>query len=72
VKLSIDRQALILDNKLEMWQNTYYDAQIDAKIATDIENDVLLTQATTRMKQALAAIAWLENEITKLEGGDKK
>lgn len=71
VKVSVKGQLLILGNKLKMWQNTYFDAQTDGKIGTDIGNDVMVTQAAQRMKQALGAIAWLENEITKLEGGDK-
>jgi len=68
--ISTDRRLLILSNKMTMWQNTYYDAQVDGKIATDIENEQLLNQATERMKQALTAIAWLEGAITELEGGE--
>ena len=69
--ISLERQLFILNQKLTGWQNTYYDAQTDGKIGTDIENDAMVKAAAVRIKQALAAIAWLEKELTKL-GGDKK
>ena len=69
--ISTEGKLLILGNKLEMWQNTYFDAQTDGKIGTDIENEIMVTQAAKRMKQALGASAWLEKEITKVKGGDR-
>lgn len=69
--ISDDRQLFFLNQKLTNWQNTYFDAKIDVKMGTDIGNVKLVEEGTERMKLALKAIAWLENEITKLEGGEK-
>lgn len=72
MEIPVEGQLLILGNKLKMWQNTYFDSKTDGRIGVDIGNDVMVTQAAVRMKQALGAIAWLEREITELEGGEKE
>jgi uncharacterized protein involved in exopolysaccharide biosynthesis len=60
----------LLRSHMTTWQNTYVDAKYAAQIATSVGNKQLVEQSTTRMKQALQAIAWIEAKITELEGGD--
>lgn len=67
MNIPVNRQLFFLKQKLSGWQNTYYDATIDTKMGTDIENAKMVEEGTARMKQAIKAIAWLEAEITKLE-----
>jgi len=69
--IAVESQLLILNNKMSLWQNTYYDAGLDAKIAEDIGNDKMTEIAAKRMKEALTAIGFLEREISQMEGGDK-
>jgi len=71
MEIPIDRQLFLLNAKLVTWQNTYYDASLDVKIAQDIGNEQLLEQGLARMKQALQAIAWVQDKITALEGGEQ-
>lgn len=70
MEIPIDRQLFFLNQKLTGWQNTYFDAKIDVKMGTDIENAKMINEGTERMRVALEAIAWLEKEITRVEGGD--
>lgn len=67
MKITTARRLAILNSKLALWQNTYYDAELDAKIGQDIDKPQMEKQATTRMKEALKVIGWIEASITKLE-----
>lgn len=57
----------VLNEKLTMWQNTYYSSQQDGIIAQAIEDEKMLQQATAAMKKCLTAIQLLETRITEKE-----
>ncbi len=67
MNITIARRLAILNSKLTLWQNTYYDAELDAKIGQDINKPQMVEQATARMKEALKVIGWVETAITELE-----
>jgi len=56
----------IIRNKLQVWQNTLYDAQLDARIAEALDDMQSKERATRRMKEAHKAIDFLE--MLSLEG----
>ena len=66
MEIPVDRHLFILNSKMITWQNTYVDAGDDLQIAQHIGNERLEQEATTRMKQALQAIRWIEAKMTEL------
>ena len=56
--------------KLKIWKNTVYDAGLDAKVATITEDDRMLQGAQKRLKGALKAVAFLEEELNKSQSGE--
>jgi len=66
-EISADVKSSLLKRKLQLWYNTLYDAQIDARIAETLEDQQMKDQAAARMKQAHKAIDLLKN----LLGGEK-
>lgn len=65
VLLQVKRK--ILNDKLQLWQNTYFSWQVDTQIAQDIGDDQMLQQTKEHMKRCLRAIRVLEDALTKLE-----
>ena len=60
----------ILTDKLKLWKNTVYDAGIDAQVAKVTADDRMLQGAQKRLKGALKAVAFLEEELNKSQSGD--
>lgn len=68
--LPVEVQRTLIQQKLTMWRNTVYDAQLDAKIAKALEDERGEQQARQRIKSALKAVELLEqmmNELARLE-----
>lgn len=57
----------LLNEKLTLWQNTYYSSQQNGIIAQAIEDKKMLQQAAAEMKKCLTAIQLLEARITEKE-----
>jgi hypothetical protein len=51
-----------------MWQNTLYDAQLDAEIAKMLGDEPLSEQSQARMKSALKAIELVNDKLGELTG----
>lgn len=68
--VATDEQAAIeryiITNKLQLWRNTLYDAQLDAKIGETLDDAEMKKQAIERMKKSQKAIDLLEAELNKL------
>ena len=60
------RQALI-EQKLTLWRNTAFDAELDAKVAKVLGNADSEAAAAQRLKDCLKAIATLEEMLTVTE-----
>lgn len=58
-------QQVILKNKLQLWQNTLYDAEVDVRLAKRLEDKQMEQTALERMKQSQKAIDWLSAELKK-------
>ena len=65
-----DTKLVLLTKKLEMWQNTLYDAQLDAEIAKMLGDSPLSEQSQTRMKAALKAIELMNDKLGELTKGE--
>jgi hypothetical protein len=59
IELPEATKIIILRNKLKLWKNTLYDAQLDARIAKVLEDERNEEQAAQRMKHAHKAIDFL-------------
>ena len=57
----------LTNRKLEIWNNTLYDAGLDDRIARVTKNTAGEKSAQERMKSALQAIDLLEKEIKEIE-----
>jgi hypothetical protein len=53
----------ILAQKITVWQNTAYDAALDAKVAQALEDTDGEAQAKARLKKCLQAIEVLQAEV---------
>lgn len=59
-------KLVLLTKKLEMWQNTLYDARLDAEIAKMLGDEPLSEQSQARMKSALKAIELVNDKLGEL------
>ena len=64
VPTEVKRQ--LVEAKLTLWRNTYYDASLDAEVAKAVEDPRLLQVAEENMKRALKAISALEKRLEEL------
>lgn len=64
------RQIGVLKSKLELYENTVWDAEFDVKIAATLKDETMAKNAKKRMKDAMKAITLLESEIAELEKED--
>jgi len=60
----------MIAEKLKIWKNTVYDAGLDAKVATVTEDDRMLQAAQKRLKSAMKAVEFLEEELIKSQSED--
>lgn len=65
--IPIETQLIIIDQKLVLYRNTLYDAQLDGRIAQHLDNAQQITAATNRMKEIHKMIDWLVEERKKKE-----
>lgn len=63
-EIAAERKAGLIKNKILLWENTVYDAQLDAEIDEMLGDEQGLAQAKTRMKNALKAIGLLEEKLS--------
>lgn len=52
-------RMLVLEQKLELWENTEIDARLDGQVATAIGNEGMVKQSAKRLKEAIQAVAFL-------------
>ncbi len=62
----VEVQAHIIQQKIQIWLNTEYDAQLDAEIAQVLSDDQMKAAAVLRMKNAKKAIAELTRKLSAL------
>ena len=60
----------MLKGKLKVWKNTVYDAGLDAKVALCTEDKRMLSSAQMRLKNALKAVEFIEEELIKSQSDD--
>jgi len=60
----------MLKEKLRIWNNTVYDAGLDAKVALCTEDKRMLSGAQMRLKNALKAVEFIEEELIKSQSDD--
>jgi len=60
----------MLQEKLTRWKNTVYDAGLDAKVAAVTEDERMLKAAQKRLKSAMKAVEFLEEELIKSQSED--
>lgn len=68
-KITIETQLVIIDQKLALYRNSLYDAQLDGRIAQHLDNAQQIAAATNRMKEIHKTIDWLVEERKKIESG---
>lgn len=61
----------ILAQKLELWQGTLYDAGLDAKVATVVDNKQLQQASEKRVKEAIQAIEYLTSLLEEPDAPDE-
>jgi len=64
--VSIDVKRAILEQKLQIYKNSSYDALIDAKVAKMLEDKNTEKQATERLAKMTKAIDFIEAELVTL------
>jgi CRISPR/Cas system CSM-associated protein Csm4 (group 5 of RAMP superfamily) len=67
MEITNDVKRVIVEQKLTLYKNTLYDAELDAKIALLLNDKEDATKA--RIKQVLKAIELLETELAALKPG---
>lgn len=60
----------LLRQKIEVWRNTVYDAELDVRVADVLGDDRLKEQAAQRLKDAFKALDLLEGMLK--EGVDEQ
>ena len=63
---NIDKKQM-LEQKLQLWKNTIYDAEVDARVAQAIGDDQLLETAKRRLGQAIKATDVVGKILAELE-----
>jgi hypothetical protein len=57
----------LIENKITLWRNTIYDAELDARVADALGKEAASEQAQERMKEAMQAVELLEGMLDELE-----
>lgn len=66
-EVTVETMLVIIDQKLALFRNTLYDAQLDGRIAQHLDNAQSIAAATNRMKEIHRTIDWLTEERKKIE-----
>lgn len=66
-KISLEAQRALIENKIQQWINSRYDAELDARVAAALDNKEMLKQAEQRMKNALKAVDLLKEMLEEIE-----
>jgi len=64
--ISNETKCVLLTQKLTLWQNTLFDAQLDTEIAKMLEDEQLAKISQDRMKSALKAIELVNDKLSEL------
>ena len=64
--ISVDVKRAILEQKLQIYKNSCYDALIDAKVAKMLEDDNSEKQAAERLTKMTKAVDLIEGELSTL------
>lgn len=59
----VEVQVQIIQQKIQIWRNTEYDAQLDAEVAQVLDDAQMKAAAVQRMKNAKKAVAELERKL---------
>ena len=62
----VEVQRDLIERKIELWRNSVADAQLDAAVGKALDDERMRTQAAKRIKQALRALAFLEERLAEL------
>ena len=62
-EITSERKEALIRQKNAMWQNTIFDAQLDAEIAEALSDEPGLEQAKERMKKAMTAVKLMEAKL---------
>jgi len=60
-------KLVLIKNKLQRYQNTYYDLRLELEIANEVEDERARTSATNEMVKIKKAIALLEKKKEEIE-----
>lgn len=71
IKVSVEAKLLVLNNKLAIYKNSFYDAEIDYSVGTVTDDDKLKENAQERMKTYLKAIEALEKMLAEVDDNAK-
>lgn len=66
-KVAPEAQRAIIAQKLTLWQNTAFDAELDAKVAQVLGDEEMKALAARRLKDALKAQAVLTEMLGLVE-----
>ena len=65
-ELALETKRQIITNKLQLWSNTLYDAELDVKTGKRVGNVALVKQGERKVKEAIGAIEFLMKELEAL------
>ena len=67
-EITLETKRQIVQQRLQVWQNTVYEAHLDARVAKITEDEQLLQAAQARAKKALQAVTLLKQILEELNG----
>lgn len=65
--ISLDTKELILNQQLEMWFNTQYQAEINHRVAKKLKDDALIKDAVDQATRCEIAIAEIQVMMVELK-----
>ena len=66
--ITLEVKKQLVQQRLQMWQNTVYEAHLDAKVAKVTEDEQLLKASQDRAKKALQAVTLMKQILEELNG----
>ena len=67
-EITLEVKKQLVQQRLQMWQNTVYEAHLDAKVAKVTEDEQLLKASQDRAKKALQAVTLMKQVLEELNG----
>jgi len=65
--VSVNTKRAILEQKLQLYKNSCYDALIDARVAKTLEGPDFENQATGRLTKMTKAVDFIKEQLPALE-----